>query len=136
MSVNAASTTLDPRGASRAIAFAIRGLERRYEATASNLSNLETAGHKRLVTRSPTYSADPFATEVERARKGAPSVARDFRQGDLIQNGDRSDLALQGDGFFAVEQNGELRYARSARVHLDPDGTLIDAQGARLLGES
>jgi flagellar basal-body rod protein FlgF len=131
MDVNA--TPFDPSGNTRALAFAIRGLEQRFEVTASNLANLETAGHKRLVARSPGYSADPFAAEVERARR---DVVRDFRQGDVIPNEDRSDLALQGDGFFAIEVGGELRYARNARVQLDADGTLVDSRGGRLLGEA
>jgi flagellar basal body rod protein FlgG len=133
----ATNSTLDPRGASRAIAFTLRSLEQRYEVAAANLSNLETAGHKRLVARSPGYSAGSFAAEVARARSAdLPTLVRDFSQGDVLPNDDPSELALQGDGFFAVEAGGEIRYARALRVQVDPDGTLIDGQGGRISGES
>ncbi len=132
----AASNVPDPRGATRAIAYAIRGLERRYEVTASNLANLETAGHKRLVARSPGDSAGSFRTELDRAKSSASAVVRDFTQGDLVPDDDPSELALQGDGFLAVEKDGELRYSRGARVLVDPEGTLVEAHGGQLLGQA
>jgi flagellar basal body rod protein FlgG len=131
-----AASRLDPRGSTRALAFALRGLERRFEVAAANLAHLETAGHKRLVARSTGSSDESFAAQVARARGGAPDVVRDFRQGDLVPNEDPTQLALQGDGFFALEKDGELRYARGVRVVVDPDGTMVDAHGGRLLGES
>jgi flagellar basal-body rod protein FlgF len=131
------ASTLDPRGSARAIAFALRGLQQRYEVTASNLANLETAGHKRLVARSPRYSDESFAAQLDQAQSDAsPLVARDFTQGEVVENGDPSELALQGDGFFAVETGGELRYERGVRVSTDADGTLVDGHGGKLLGES
>jgi flagellar basal body rod protein FlgG len=135
--MDSSSTTIDPRGGSRALAFAIRGLEQRFEVAASNLANLETSGHKRLIARSTRYSADSFATEMERAQQqGTPTVARDFSQGELIPDDDPSELALQGDGFFAVEKGGELAYSRSVRVAVDPEGTLVEAHGGRLVGDA
>jgi flagellar basal body rod protein FlgG len=134
--MDATATPIDSRAGVRALAFAFRGLEKRFEVTTSNLANLETTGHKRLIASTPRYSADPFAAELERAKQGSSLVTRDFSQGDLIPSDDRSDLALEGDGFLAVEKGGELRYARGAHLLLDPDGTLIDAQGNRLMGDA
>lgn len=130
------SNHVDPRGATRAIKQTMRNLERRFEVVASNLANLETAGHKRLIARSELYSADSFQTELERAKNSSGSaLVRDFSQGDLVLNDDPSELALQGDGFFAVEVKGEVLYERGSRVHPDTDGTLIDDHGSPLLAE-
>jgi len=135
--IGATSSTIDPRGGSRALAFAIRGLEQRFEVTASNLANLETTGHKRLIARSTGYSANSFATEMERAQQASePTIVRDFSQGDLIPEDDPTQLALQGDGFFALEKGGDITYTRGARVTVDADGTLVEAHGGRFVGDA
>jgi flagellar basal-body rod protein FlgF len=125
---------IDSRGAAHAIGFAMRGLEQRFEIVASNLANAETVGHKRLIGR-----AESFAAELDRAKNdaAAPSmpVVRDFSQGDLIASDDPSDLALNGPGFFAVEQDGQIKYTRALHVHADVDGTLLDERNARVMGE-
>jgi flagellar basal body rod protein FlgG len=130
--VTSTQAPVDPRAASRAIAFAMRGLEQRFETVASNLANAETAGHKRLVGRS-----ESFASALARARsgRGAAPTVRDFSQGELTTSDDPADVALSGPGFFAVERNGEVEYTRTLHVHADADGTLLDDHGARVLGE-
>lgn len=131
------SPVIDPRGATRAIARTIQRLEQRFDATAANLANVGTAGHKRLIARSRGDSDGSFAAQA-RSAAGSLGIAlsRDFSQGDLVYtDGDKSRLALQGDGFFAVEKDGELRYSRTIKVLRAADGTLTDLNGASLLGE-
>src|SRR5262245_33032022 len=113
--VTSTTAPVDPRAASRSIAFAMRGLEQRFETVASNLANAETAGHKRLVTRSESFaSALARARSLRSGSRGVPTpVVRDFSQGELTQSDDLSDLALNGPGFFAVERNGEIAYTRT-----------------------
>jgi len=134
-SPSAIASSIDPRGASRAIAFAMRGLERRFEAVSANLANAETSGHKRLIARSELFSQ--ALTDAKSAEKPAasPSLTRDFSQGDLIDTGDPADLSLKGPGFFAVEVNGQVLFARALNVHADSDGTLVDNRGGRVMGE-
>jgi len=127
--------SIDPRGAPRAMAFAMRGLEKRFDVVAANLANAETAGHKRLLARS-----DLFTQELARAtasdEKGRDrSVVRDFSQGDLVDTDDPMDVSIDGPGFFAVESNGQTQFARTLHLHADPDGTLVDDHGGRVLGE-
>jgi flagellar basal body rod protein FlgG len=134
MPIDELTAAVDPRGATRAMAYAMHGLEQRFEVVAANLANSETSGHKRLVAR-----AELFSQELDRANAAEAStpstVVRDFTQGDLVETGNPGDLALEGPGFFAVEQNGQLYYTRALRVHADTDGTLLDEHGARVLGE-
>jgi flagellar basal-body rod protein FlgF len=130
-SPTAATRAIDPRTAARAISYAMRGLEQRYEIAAANLANVDTSGHKRLVTR-----ADSFDQALADAKSGSTgTVLRDFSQGDLVTTDNPRDLALSGPGFFAVEVNGQIEYTRSLTLRSDPEGTLLDQYGNRVLGD-
>lgn len=49
-----------------------------------------------------------------------PSI--DFRQGDLRQSDGDLDLAIQGNGFFVILENGKVSYARTGQFSVDEDG--------------
>jgi flagellar basal-body rod protein FlgF len=125
-------TSIDPRSASRQIAASMQALERRFEVVADNLANLETPGHKRLVVSSRGSSDESDGAEGS----GGAHLSHDFTQGDLVDTGDLDDLALKGEGFFAVEHGDRVHYQRTAHLMRAVDGTLIDGKGARLLGEA
>jgi len=126
-------TSVDCRGASRQIAASMQALERRFEIVADNLANLETPGHKRLVVSSHGSSDEADGAEGD---YGGATLTRDFSQGDLVDSGDPADLALDGEGFFAVEHEDRLHYVRGVHIVKAVDGTLFDAKGARLMGEA
>lgn len=127
-------TTIDPRGTSRAIARTMQALEQRFEVVADNLANLETAGHKRLMAIPDGSSADSGAAEGSDSRGAL--LQRDFTQGDLVESGDLDDLALSGEGLFAVQIEDRVRFVRSAHLTRAEDGLLSDGRGAQLLGEA
>ncbi len=129
------TNSIDIRGTTRAIATAMRGLERRFEVVADNLANVETAGHKRLIAYSQSSSEESGAAQGASSGKQA-AVQHDFTQGDLIATDSFDDLALKGEGFFAVEVEDRVHFVRSVTLSRDADGLVIDSRGARLLGES
>jgi flagella basal body P-ring formation protein FlgA len=54
-------------------------------------------------------------------------------QGELALSGNTYDLAIDGAGFFRlVGADGEQRFTRDGRFHLDPTGVLVSAGGLRL----
>lgn len=53
-------------------------------------------------------------------------------QGSLQPTGRPTDLALDGDGFFAVEQNGQIAFTRDGSFSLDSKGDLVTADGYRV----
>lgn len=70
---------------------------------------------------------------------GMASVEKMFQQGALLGTGVSTDMAIAGDGFFAVE--GEVDgttgtfFSRDGRFHRDKDGFLVGAaSGLKLLG--
>ena len=52
----------------------------------------------------------------------------------MLQTGNSLDLALEGDGFFAVQSPTGVQYTRNGNFHLTKDGALVTAQGFSVLG--
>ena len=57
------------------------------------------------------------------------AVHKFFTQGDFQNTGNALDVAIEGDGFFQVDVNGELMYTRSGSFKLNQDGTVVTANG-------
>ncbi len=57
-----------------------------------------------------------------------------FTQGASQVTGRASDLAVQGEGFFMLEQGGQLFYSRSGAFNFDEVGTLVAPGGLKVLG--
>lgn len=53
-------------------------------------------------------------------------------QGSLQPTGRVTDMAIDGDGFFVVEKNGEVAFTRDGSFSLDKDGSLVTADGYRV----
>ncbi len=126
-------SSIDPRGAAHAVSLSMRAMEARLESVASNLANANTTAHKRV-----TAFYESFRGELDRQQEGIPAIQlatrRDFRQGEMVETGNAHDLALMGQGFLGLEHDGEVQYARAAKITVDADGYLVNQQGLRLLG--
>ena len=55
-------------------------------------------------------------------------------QGPLRQTGNPLDMALYGDGFFAVQAPGGTRYTRDGQFTMDAQGRLATTTGYLVLG--
>jgi flagellar hook protein FlgE len=62
------------------------------------------------------------------------ATTTDFSQGTLSQTGVSTDLAIQGQGFLAVNQGGTTYYTRAGNLQLDGAGQLVTASGAIVQG--
>lgn len=118
----------------------VAGLRSEREAVdvvADNLANVNTPGFK----RQRSGFEDVFMGDAG-SGSGAGSrlqqVGQVFTQGSLQQTGNPTDLALTGEGFFAVAGNVNgvtaTFYSRSGEFHFDPNGTLVDPNGLQVLG--
>lgn len=105
--------------------------ERRAEIAAQNITNASTPGYRRRVG---------FEEMLGAGAPGAPSPApaterrdaTDFTAGRLGQTGSATDLAIAGDGFFAVRGEGDTLYTRQGQFRRDTAGRLVNAQGLAL----
>ncbi len=57
------------------------------------------------------------------------TVHKFFSQGDFKNTGNPLDLAIEGEGFFKVQLNGEDVYTRAGAFKLDNDGRVVTAGG-------
>jgi flagellar hook protein FlgE len=62
------------------------------------------------------------------------SIETLFNQGATLQTGRNLDLAIQGDGFFVVQDGDQRLYTRAGNLDLDGDGNLVDSNGAFVQG--
>ncbi|MFC4527569.1 flagellar hook basal-body protein [Dyella halodurans] len=90
-----------------------------------NVANMRTAG----------YRTERLKTDFRAATAGSDR-ALSMLDGDLDKTGASLDLAIQGQGFFVVDVNGQERLTRNGQFHLNEDKQLVDAMGRTVMGES
>lgn len=98
-------------------------------ALGNNIANSQTVGFK----GSSTQFADLYAGSTGLGTR-VSAVLQDFTEGNLESTNRNLDLAISGEGFYRFEQGGEVLYSRNGQLNLTPDGYLVNAQGARLMG--
>ena len=120
---------------------------KRMNVTSNNLSNLDTAGYKKdsLITEGfgnyIAYRMSPGEGSAEIGGILYGSKVGDaytsYGQGALEDTGRTLDLALEGEGFFALQrQDGTRAYTRNGQFFLSEQGYLTDGTGALLLGQN
>ena len=103
-----------------------------------NLANVATNGFK----KSRTEFADVIASSVSlnpAQQVGSGTVVKanrqQFGQGNLIQSANTLDLAISGDGFFAVKPDldtAKVDFTRNGGFLVNADRYVVDSQGGHL----
>ncbi len=108
------------------------------DATANNLANANTAGYKvdQAVFQEHLIAA-VYAGKAQKEMRynGVATVAPDMRNGPLTVTNKPLDLAIEGDGFFAVRTPNGERYTRAGAFQIGSDGMLVTAQGYAVLDQ-
>lgn len=100
-------------------------MERRLEAIANNVANVNTAGYRAVALR---FSSElQQASQVNFSSAGEAYVVRD--QGPISQTGNTLDVAVDGDGWFGLETPSGTVYTRDGRFHLTANGDLQSVNG-------
>ena len=99
-----------------------------------NLANLNTTGFKAEINAfqaMPVYGpGQPSRVYGENFRAGA-----DQRPGTIIQTGNALDIAVDGEGFIAVQDiDGNEAYTRAGEMKVNAQGVLESAGGYPVLG--
>lgn len=117
----------------------IRAASSDLSITGNNIANASTKGFK----SSRGEFGDLYATSVLGAGSNPigsgvrlQDVAQQFTQGSVAFTENELDLAINGNGFFVVRQNGEQFYTRAGTFGLDDSGYVVNNTGARLQGFS
>ncbi len=119
--------------------------QKRQENVANNLANAQTTAFKvqDVIASSNTQKSIMKSGEGQDEMIGIMSsgaeidkIETDFTQG-LIENSDRQlDYAIDGNGFFNIEYNGQQAFTRNGSFNLDRESYLINSQGHYLIGKN
>ncbi|MDP3834439.1 MAG: flagellar hook protein FlgE [Hydrogenophaga sp.] len=116
----------------------LNSASRNLDVIGHNIANANTVGMK----SSRAEFAELYASSVNAAggaNKGigvnVATVSQLFTQGNITVTGNDLDLAINGNGFFEVQQsNGTMGYTRAGMFKLDRDGNIVNQQGGQLMG--
>lgn len=90
---------------------------------ANNMANVSTYGFKKVSQHHSDFIVP--GTQVV-------STRLDFSDGSVSPTNRKTDVSIQGDGFFQVDINGAIGYTRAGNFEVDRDGTLVTPQGYKL----
>lgn len=107
-------------------------LRSQMDVVANNIANANTSGFKAEMMLMSEVEL-PAEKGIELSYVQDFATARDFSPGALRPTGNDLDLAIQGNGFFAVQTPDGVRYTRVGRFQLDGNGTLTTTQGYPVL---
>ncbi len=103
--------------------------------TANNVANVNTTGFK----KSRAQFSEVFAVGTQSVSSSATgsgvklsTIAQQFTQGNIDFTDNALDLAIGGEGFFVLSDNGARAYTRAGAFGVDNQGFVINAQGSRL----
>ena len=103
-----------------------------------NLANVSTNGFKKSVTDFGDVIASSLSSDPTKLVGSGVVVKRNvqqFAEGNLTTTSSSLDLAVSGDGFFAVKTSGNtptLDYTRNGAFQVDSNHYVVDAQGSYL----
>ena len=110
----------------------------------NNLANLNTIGYKgSSATFQDLFSSAMGSSAVQ--GNGNPnqigmgsslaSISQNFASGSTQSTGNVTDMAIQGDGFFALQtQAGTRAYTRAGNFTLDVNSNLVNSSGYNVMG--
>jgi flagellar basal body rod protein FlgG len=123
-----------------ALASGMLATQQQMDVIANNLANASTTGFKsdellfnEALERSMSSAANPNLGSL-----GIGAMVKqqhtDLTQGALNETHNPTDLAIQGDAMFAVQDvTGRIRYTRDGSFTAQADGTLVTKQGYKVL---
>jgi flagellar basal-body rod protein FlgG len=131
----------------RTLWIAASGMEAQslnIDVISNNLANVNTTGFKRsradfqdllYQTLKPAGVASTSSTEVPtgiQIGEGTRPVAvqKIYLQGDYQNTQNQLDVAIEGDGFFQIQQpSGDIAYTRAGAFKLDSQGRIVTSDG-------
>ncbi len=109
------------------------GLRRELDVVANNIANANTTGFRRedLLFSEFIRSRGPQATSQSMVRADAHRIVPD--QATLEMTGGSFDFAIEGDGYFQIDRDGQTYLTRAGHFTPDAEGVLVTPDGDRLL---
>ncbi len=120
--------------------------QRRMDVVTNNITNAETIGFKKdtMVTQSfrdlvIDRIRDPHSGNIRVGPLNTGIFSDEtlisYARGAMEQTDRYTDMAIEGDGFFAVETPDGERYTRAGDFYVNDEGYLLNPDGLYVLGE-
>jgi flagellar hook protein FlgE len=104
----------------------------------NNVANSSVVGFK----ASNAHFADVFANSLSGSASNiqvgigskVAAVAQQFNQGTITATNNPLDVAINGKGFFRMDDSGTIEYARNGQFHFDAQGFIVNDNDLKLTG--
>lgn len=114
---------------------------------ANNLANVQTVGFKTSRAEFQDLMYQVYRQAGAETTVGSPlplgmevglgsrltAIQKLFTQGDYMQTGNKFDWAIEGDGFFQLDNNGTTVYTRAGNFKISKEGYLVNTEGLKLI---
>ena len=114
----------------------MRAAQANLETIGHNVANANTSGFK----QGRAEFADIYAVSQTGIADNTPGngvsisrISQQFGQGNIANTDNVLDLAIDGEGFFVLEDGGSRVFSRAGAFGLDKDGFITNAQNQRLI---
>jgi flagellar basal-body rod protein FlgF len=106
-------------------------LQKRLDTIANNIANMNTGGFRAEEVSFSTILSRAGANPTAFATSGENYISR--KTGDLNSTGNPLDIAVQGDGWFALKTPDGVAYTRDGRLRMDNSGALVSVNNYPIL---
>ncbi len=122
----------------------IEGMEIMANASLKQINRLDSTTHNLANVNTPGFKVERFhylKTISQETGNGTepvqvPETTIDYSQGIMQKTGNTLDLAITGNGFFAVQTKDGVAYTRDGRFTLNEKSQLVTRTGENVLGRN
>jgi len=113
----------------------LQAVDSAMQAVSDNLANAQTTAFNQESIEFSTLLGEFIAGNPLGGGVAEQGLIRDFSQGSLTQSNSPTDVAIQGNGFFVLQdaQNNQF-FSRNGHMTVSADGTLVGFNGDQVLG--
>ncbi|MCA7954660.1 flagellar hook protein FlgE [Burkholderia seminalis] len=115
----------------------LAGASNALDVIGNNIANANTVGFKSSTAQFADMYANSVATSVNTQigiGTSLNAVQQQFGQGTINTTNSSLDVAINGNGFFQMSNNGVTTYSRDGTFQRDKNGFIVDSQGRNLMG--
>ena len=116
----------------------LKGAQTDISTTSNNIANVGSNGFKKSRAEfGDIFGSTPLQTQTVGQGTATKGIVQQFSQGNITTSSNTLDMAISGQGFFAMEAGGvaaQTVYTRNGSFNVDDSGFIVDSNGQFLLG--
>ncbi|MDA9673707.1 flagellar hook-basal body complex protein [Paracoccaceae bacterium] len=116
----------------------LKGAQTDIATTSNNIANVGSSGFKKSRAEfGDIFGTTPLQTNTVGSGTVTKSIKQQFSQGNISQSTNTLDMAVSGQGFFALKGGGnagQTVFTRNGSFEVNDTGFIVDSNGQFLLG--